>query len=291
MKHLKFFPFFVLSIVPFWLLYLLSDVIFIFVYRIFKYRRVVVRGNLERSFPDKTIPEIIEIEKKFYHHFCDLAFESIKILSMSNPSITKRFKITNQDFIEELYDQKKSIIMYTSHYGNWEWLSFLPLLIPYHVQTFYQKLSNNYFDQFMLMLRSNHGADGIESKQGYKSMVKLKQDKKMALTCIIGDQSPKKHSSKHWVNFLNQDTAFLVGADRIAEKLNQTVIFVSFTKPSRGKYEITFIPMQRNEDKEKGETLIDQYAKLLEKNIHKTPELWLWSHRRWKRKRSENEQK
>jgi KDO2-lipid IV(A) lauroyltransferase len=241
-----------------------------------------VRFNLKNSFPDKTIIEIIQIEKKFYKHFCDISFESIKALTISKKSIAKRFQIKNKNLIDELYSQNKNIILYTSHYGNWEWLSFSPLFLPYQIQTFYQELSNSYFNDLMLVLRSRFGTWCVESNQGYKTMVKLQQEGTLTMTCMIGDQSPKKQSSKHWVKFLNQETAFLIGPDRIAKKLNQTLLYASFKKPRRGKYEMEFISIEDSPNQCKSEELINKYVKLLENTIIETPELWLWSHRRWK---------
>ncbi len=285
-KYIKFFPFYVLSAIPLSTLYLLSDFSYIILYYLIRYRRKVVRTNLKNSFPDKKETEIVDIEKKFYKHFCDVAVESVKALTISNKQINKRLRIKNRELIEGLFRQKKNIILYAAHYGNWEWLSFLPLYIPYQSLTFYQKLSNDYFDELMQIIRSRHGAWCVESHQGYKTLVRLKNENIVTLAGIIGDQSPGKQSSKHWVNFLNQQTAFLVGADRIAKKLNQTVVYVSFQKLKRGVYEIAFESF--GDEHNKSEDIIDKYAAALERSIINTPELWLWSHRRWKLTRPYN---
>lgn len=282
MKYLKFFPFYILSLIPLPILFLISDFVYLVIYYGIKYRRDVVRTNLKNSFPDKSAIEIVQIEKKFYRHFCDITFESIKGLTISKKAIAKRVHIKNKELIDELYGQQKNIIMYTSHYGNWEWLIFLQLFLPYQVQIFYQKLSNNYFNDLLLLIRSRYGSLMVQSSQGYKTMVKSQQEGTLTLTCIVGDQSPKKTSSQHWVKFLNQETAFFIGTDRIAEKLNQTVIFASFHKPRRGQYEIEFIPLADNPDQSKGFGIIDEYAEVLENTITQRPELWLWSHKRWK---------
>jgi KDO2-lipid IV(A) lauroyltransferase len=282
MKYLKFLPFYILSILPLSFLFLISDFMFMMVYHLIKYRRTDVRSNLKNAFPDKTEIELIQIEKKFYKHFCDIAFESLKALTISKKTIAKRFQIKNKELIDGLYDQKKNIIVCTSHYGNWEWFSFLPLFTPYRILGFYQKLSNNYFEEFMLILRGRFGLSGVESNTGYKTMVKLQQEGTLTLTFITSDQSPKIKSTKHWLKFLNQETAFLVGASRIAKKLNQTVIYLTFRKLRRGKYEIEFISLEESPTQSKGEEIIDKYAEFLENTINEVPELWLWSHKRWK---------
>lgn len=286
MKYLKFSPFYLISFLPFWFLYLCSNLAFIIIYYVFKYRRKVVRINLLKSFPEKSEKAVVKIEKAFYQHFCDLAIESVKALTISKKSIKKRFHVANPELIEQLFQENKSIIMYTAHYGNWEWLIFLPLYIPFQVQTFYQKLSNGYFDEFMKTLRSRFGVWCVESMKGYKTMVKLNQDEILTLTCIIGDQSPRKDASKHWVNFLGQETAFLVGADRIAKKLNQAVLFASLKKVKRGYYSLEFIPIELNPAMNNSLEIIEKYSNSLQALISTSPELWLWSHRRWKLNKS-----
>lgn len=188
------------------------------------------------------------------------------------------------EIIEQYYNQERSIILYTAHYGNWEWLIFLPLLIPvnYKTQTIYQKLSNGYFNDFMLLLRSRFGVECVESAQSYKKLATLKREKRLNVTCVIGDQSPRADASKHWVKFLDQDTAFLVGTERIASKLDSVVLFTSYKKISRGKYEVTFIPIEENPAESTEGTIIEKYANQLEAAITNEPELWLWSHKRWK---------
>lgn len=283
MKYIKFLPFYILSILPLGCLFVVSDFMFVIIYYIIGYRRKVVRLNLKNAFPKKTEQEIIQIEKKFYQHLCDIIFEILKGLTMSKKTIAQRFRIKNIEMIEELHTREKNIILYTAHFGNWEWLGFLSLFIPYKTQTtFYQKLSNAYFNELMLLIRSRFDCICIESKQGYKTLIKLRQEKKLSITAIIGDQCPGGDASKHWVEFLNQDTAFLVGADRIAKKLNYEVIFVAFQKIKRGSYEIEFIPIENNSQLNKSEEMINQYAQCLETAIIQSPELWLWSHRRWK---------
>ena len=266
-------------------LYVLSDIVFFFLYYLIKYRRKVVFQNLRNSFKNKNDIELRKIEKRFYHHFCDVTFESLKSLTISKDMAMKRFRVKNPDLIQKYFEQKKNIILYAAHFGNWEWLSFLPLFFPYQVTTFYQALSNKYFDDLMKIRRERFGVMCFESDKGYRAIISFKQKNILTLNFIIGDQSPRKSSSKHWINFLNQETAFLVGADRIAKKSNQIVIFPAYTKKKRGFYEIEFKIIEEEIEKKNSNEIINKYAKLLEESITNSPELWLWSHRRWKLKR------
>lgn len=288
MKKFKFIPFYLLSLFPLSWLYLFSDICFIIVFHFIRYRRKVVRNNLTNSFPQKSISEIKEIEKKFYRHLCDLIFESIKSLTINKKSISKRFQLKNKELIEQFYKEDKNIVLYAAHYGNWEWISFLPLFLPHKITSFYKPLSNKYFDELMKLLRSRFGVLCVESEKGYKTILKLEQEKILSLNCIIGDQTPVKSSTNYWKTFLNQKTAFLPGADKIARKSNQVVIFPSFRKLKRGMYEITFELITESPKQNKTNEIIDKYASLLERKINRSPEFWLWSHRRWKLSPPEN---
>lgn len=283
---IKFFPFYVISLLPMFILNILSDLVYVIAYHIIKYRRKVVRENLKNSFTDKSEQEIILIEKKFYKHFSDIVFEAVKSLTISKEEIKKRFSIKNLELIEKYYAEGRSIILYTGHHGNWEWLIFLALFIPYQTITFYQPLSNKYFNELMRTIRERIGVICVESTKGYKTIISFKQQNILTLTCLIGDQSPTKKATKHWVQFLNQNTAFLIGPDRIANKSNQVVLFPAFEKSKRGHYTLDFKVIEEEPAKRNNYEIIDKYAKLLEETIIKSPELWLWSHRRWKLKMS-----
>lgn len=281
-KYIKYAPFYILSLMPFWVIYGLARFAFVILYHVAGYRKKVVEKNLTNSFPDKSDSEIKAISKAFYKHFCEIFIESIKVLTISPEKIKARYKFTNPEFLNNIYDEGKSIILYSAHFGNWEWMACLPLYTPYKFMSFYQEQSNKYFNDFMILLRERFGNQCIESKVGFKELVKNKREGNLTLTYVIGDQSPMSKSTMYWTNFLNQETAFLVGADRMAKKCGNVLVYPEFHQPKIGHYELTFksIPM---DDPEK--EAIQYYAEFLEENIKKQPHLWLWSHNRWKRKR------
>ncbi len=282
LARIKFIPFYALSILPMRVLYGMSTLSFMILYYLIKYRRGVVTCNMQKSFPAKSELEIGLMEKNFYRHFCDLMFESVKVLTISKKELKKRFHVKNPSLVQKFYDEKRSIVLYTAHHGNWEWLAFLPLYIPHQATAFYQPQSNKYFDSLMKLLRERFGVICVESNRGYKAILEFDQKNILTMNYIIGDQSPRKDSTKHWIQFLNQDTAFLIGADRIAKKSNQVVMFPSYSKKTRGHYEIEFKVIEEECMKKEGYEIIDKYAQLLEESIKSSPEMWLWSHRRWK---------
>jgi len=276
---LKFAPFYFLSLFPLFILHIFSGISAAILYGIIKYRRKVVLDNLQKTFPEKGLKELQKIEKRFYRHFCDIFIEALKTLTIRKSSIIKRYKLKNPDLVSRYFQEGKSLILYSGHYGNWEWMSSLPFHIHHQMLSFYQDQSNKYFDQLMLLIRERFGNKCVESKTGYKILSEYARNKQLTLTLIIGDQSPNKSSSKHWVPFLNRETAFLIGADRIAKKLGHTLLFPKMTKVKRGFYEFEFLEMEAYKN---SDNVIDSFAKLLEENIKEQPEMWLWSHRRWK---------
>jgi Kdo2-lipid IVA lauroyltransferase/acyltransferase len=281
-KQIKLLPVFAVSILPMFLLYLLSDLSFIVLFYLVRYRRVIVYTNLKNSFPLKNESEIKAIEKAFYRHFCDIFIESIKVLTISKRELHKRFMVKNPGVIQKYYEEKRSITLYTAHQGNWEWLAFLPLFIPHQAIALYYPQSIKYFDTLMKTIRERFGVICIESNKGYKTISGFAERNILTMNYIIGDQSPSGASTKHWTQFLNQDTAFLIGAERIAKKRNQVVIFPAFRKIKRGIYEIEFKLIEEEPLLINNNEIIDKYAALLEETILVSPEMWLWSHRRWK---------
>ncbi len=283
---IKFTPFYLYSILPMRVLYLFSDLAYLVVYYLVKYRRDVVRDNIKNSFPGKSETDIIEIEKKFYRHFSDIMVEILKSLTISRSSVNKRFIIINPEILEKYFDQNRSIVFYTSHQGNWEWLSFIPLFTQYTVTAFYTPPSNIYFRKLMEQIRCRFGLVCIEANKGYKTLLQYKQKNIPTLNLIAGDQRPQNGSTKHWVEFLNQETGFFIGVDRIAKKSDQVVIFPSFKKVKRGYYEIKLNVLEENPGINDDFCLIDNYTNILEQSIKESPEMWLWSHKRWKIKRN-----
>jgi len=279
-----------LSRLPFPILYFLSDLAYIILFYIVGYRKKVVLANLVNSFPQKNLKELLLIQKGFYKHFCDLIFESVKNLTISERSIRKRFKIKNLEMIEAYHAQNKSILLYLGHYGNWEWLSALSLYVPHQMVAFYQPLTNKLFDRLIKSSRERFGLIAVKSNHGYKALVEFSNQHILTFTLALGDQSPPGQTSKHWVNFLNQETAFLMGVDRIAKKMQMVVLFPLFKKTSRGHYEIEFEVIQEQMQDIESYQIIDNYAKRLESAIIQNPVLWLWSHRRWKLKKPGSEE-
>lgn len=184
--------------------------------------------------------------------------------------------------IEDHFRNGKNIIIYAGHYGNWEWFGAFPLLVPYKLNTFYQPLQNPYFDQLMKLIRSRFDLECIPSHRGYKKMLEMKTKNIKHMTLMVGDQSPADDKNVEWADFFDRKTAFLTGVERISKKLDLLVVFPHFTKPKRGYYEIRFVPLRPNKSSKTQNNLIQDFSHVLQKAITDAPEMWLWTHRRWK---------
>jgi KDO2-lipid IV(A) lauroyltransferase len=279
--------FYVLSLLPFSVLYLISDILFFLVYHVAAYRKKIVFDNISGSFPNKSTKEVESISKNFYKHFIDSMIESIKLLSISESQLKKRYRHKNADELNTFYDKNKNVILYMGHYGNWEWNAILPLVLKFKILTFYQTLKSSLFDDLIKNARERFGITASESEKGFKTMLSFWKNNVNTCTMMVGDQSPHVGRDRHWVKFLNRDTAFLTGVDRIAQKFEHVIVFLKVKKIKRGFYENEFIILEENSKSVPPGKIIDDFAHELEKTITEDPALWLWSHRRWKLNREE----
>lgn len=276
----------VLSRLPLSFLFILSNSGFIFVFYILKYRRKVTRQNLLNSFPTKSKQEIDNIEKIYYHHLFDMIVENIWGLNASANQLRERCKFINLEVLDKWYDENKNFIFLLGHTGNWEWsnLSF-STYSKHQLWALYRPLSDELFEYYFKKLRNRFGAKLIPMNNVTRA-INEKTDKPYGLA-FIADQSPVPQYA-YWTTFLNQETAFFNGYDKIARKKNWPVVYAHFKKVNRGKYEIEFEVITENPSALKENELTEIFIRKLEDDIHLSPEYWLWSHRRWKHKRSSN---
>ena len=272
------------SLLPFSILYVLSDFTYLIVYYLIGYRKKVVRENLKRSFPDKTDRELLATEKKFYHHLCDLLFESIKMATISKEEMSRRMKILNYEPLLKHYDENKSVLLITSHYGNWEWTSSFSMYLPADKPMYqvYKQLKNKFFDRLIYNLRIRFGSVNVEVNELFDVLSSLKQQGKMGMIGLISDQSPSRKGIKYQSQFLNQRTPVITGTEIIAKKYDFPVYFVQIRRVKRGYYTCNPVPICLHPQESGKFEITEKYIRLLEQEIMAEPAYWLWSHRRWK---------
>lgn len=284
---------FSLSLLPFWILYGIADVIYFFVRYIFKYRYKVINQNLLKSFPKKSDKERKKIRNDFYHFFCDYIVETIKLFSISKKALKRRMTFEGIDNIEkEMYTLDKNFcFVYLGHYGNWEWIASLPYWVPKDILCgqIYHPLASNAMDKLFLNLRDSFGGKSIAMKETLREIIRLRKKKQKTIIGFISDQSPKPNSIHHWVNFLNQDTPVFTGTEKIGKQVDALIYTAHITKKKRGHYHCAFKSMTANPKESEDFTLTDKYMNFLEDMIKENPAIWLWSHKRWKHTRQKTE--
>jgi KDO2-lipid IV(A) lauroyltransferase len=283
---------YLISILPFPVLYLLSDFMYVVVFYIFGYRKKVVFQNLRNAFPEKTEAEINRICKSCFKYLCDLVLETIKTLTISKPEVIKRCKFDPDSFdlLSKMADENKSIILVMGHYGNWEWAGhpYSLLLKKYQLYVIYHPIENNkYFDRLIHHIRTRNGTKLMAMRNTYKDMLAHKNE--LTTTVFIADQTPQPNSA-FWTTFLNQDTPIFKGTEVIAKKLNLPVVYATVKRVKRGYYEMFADLLTNNPASLADGELSVLHTRKLEAEIMAQPETWLWSHRRWKYKRSDVKQ-
>lgn len=280
--------FYFISILPFWLLYLLSDFLYLVVYVLIGYRKKVVTQNLISAFPQKSEEEIATIRRQFYRHFCDVMLETLKLLTISKRNLIKRCSMDEaaQQNFKTYLNNNQSVVCVLGHCGNWEWTSLaFQLYFPNNLTGVYHPLSNKNVDSFMLNLRRRFGGEMVAMNLLYKRLLQLKDLKKITTVGLIADQSPPPEGA-YWTRFLNQDTPVFYGPEKLAKKFNFPLIYLSSTKVKRGYYKLeTAVLTETPQQTAEGE-ISELHTRQLEKNLLQQPFNWLWSHRRWKHKKT-----
>ena len=275
-----------ISSIPYKVLYLISDLVFILIFHIVRYRRKVVIQNLENAFPAHSKTENEVIARKFYRQFCDTLIEGIKGLTISQEDIHKRMYNRNPELIDKYFDEGKSVIITTGHYYSWEWW-FLGIDIPvkHKIVLIYKELSNRYLETKLKRIRSSFGILPLPF-QGVRAFFKEKENGSYGY--IFGsDQAPHNPSKAYWMWFLNQETPVAFGAEKFAVEKDIPVVFCRINKIKRGYYEFEYIDIESNPTATQYGDITHKYTTVLEETIAKDPIGWLWTHRRWKREKPE----
>ena len=272
-----------LSFLPLPVMYFVTWPFFFLVAYVIKYREKIIVNNMRNSFPDKSEKEIQSLKMKFYRHFCDQIIESLKMFSISEKEATKRMKLVNPEVFEEVFKTGRSVALMLGHYNNWEFTSFINNRISHKFTAIYAGLRNKDMDALIKESRSFAGSEMVK-KNDLKGFIRRKNPDPFVLA-FVGDQSPSMSGKVYWTTFLNQESGFAMGAERYGKLLNMPVVFQKLEKVKRGHYRLTLEMIEANPKEANAGEVIEKYVRLLEDQINEAPEFWLWSHKRWKRKR------
>ncbi len=274
------------SLLPFSVLYILSDFFYIVIYHIIGYRKKVVRENLKNAFPNLNDKERKIIEKKFYHHLCDVFIETTKLSSFTEEELKKRVKIKNSERFYQLIEQGRNITVVFGHYHNWEWFAqALPIYIPITTYGIYKPLHNKIFDKLFYDMRTRFGIVALPMQTSMRTLIK--NSHKQFSIAVIADQTPSSSDTNYWTKFLEQDTPVFMGTEKISNHFDCVVAFMDINQVKRGYLEFEFVILAENTAELKEYEVTELHTRYLEKRIKEKPEFWLWSHRRWKHKASD----
>lgn len=275
----------VISRLPYKLFYALSDAICFLMYDILGYRKKVVRNNLQLSFPEKSLSEIIAIEKKFYHHFCDTFLEMIKTIHISEKEMQKRMIFKNLSILEEFYSKKQSFILMCGHYNSYEWLLSLALHLNCPAYAIYTPLTNPYFDRLIKETRAKFNAFLVSRYEIQSVINKNRNSGEMCVYGLASDQSPRNGKKQYWRTFMGVYVPVLTGAERISKQFGMPVVYCKIEKVKRGYYTTEFEVITDNPNAMPDYEITDIFTELLERQIREKPEFYLWSHNRFKYKK------
>ena len=285
---------YLLSLLPMWVHYLFSDILYLIVAHVLRYRHRVVWKNLSTSYPDKSEQELKKMQRQFYRHMCDLVAETIKYTTISDKNIMRRMTFKGSEQVAEILNGGQSVALLLGHYGNWEWVSSLVLWLRPLVNEnvimgqIYHPLENKVFNRVVLKTRGRMGSDSVAKNDTLRWILGNKRNGHPTILGYINDQVPKWENIHHWLTFLNhKDTPVFTGIERIVHSQNQAAVYVDVKHVGRGRYEceyhvITCHPEQMGEFE-----LTNIYFQRMEQTINRAPQYWLWSHNRWKRTREE----
>jgi len=273
-----------ISIIPFFLLYRLSDALSFAFKFILRYRYKVIRTNLSNAFPELKEAELRSLHYRFIEHLSDIFLEGIKGFSMSRNELLERYKVHQPETLLNSLGPDQSVLLAGSHYNNWEWgVLIFNQALPIQVSGIYQIVKNPFIHKFLMKRRARWGMNLISVNNAIQTITTYPE--KHAVM-ILSDQSPSNMKSAIWLNFLNQETPCLHGLGVMGIKTGFPVYYYEVLKPRRGYYEVHLQPLIKDPSSESVESITAKYYMALEKTIRQAPEYWLWSHKRWKRKRT-----
>ena len=281
-----------LALLPLKILYILSDVLCFLLYRVVHYRLRTVRTNLKNSFPEKDKTELREIERKFYQYLCDYMLEEIKLMGISFEELCRRMEYENKEIFLDMIEKYGGIILLIPHYANFEWIIGMGAImrkgdLPVQV---YKPLQNKYLDELFRVIRSRFGGYNVPKHSTAREVIKLRNEGKRIVLGLITDQSPNRSEAHYWTTFLNQDTVFMDGAERIAKMMSYPVFYCELIKNRRGYCKVVFDLITEHPKTTTEGEITEIFARRLKQTIRREPAYWFWSHKRWKLKREEMNQ-
>lgn len=277
---------YLISRLPYGTLYACSGLLYVMMYRIMRHRRATVRKNLAEAFPELTPDGRKDIERKFYRWLCDYMVETVKMLSVSRDELMSHIEFRNMEEIERRFDRGQTCAVFTAHYCNWELLSAAGTAMKRHREAvcglIYHPMSSKLFDRIFIKIRQNMGGVCVPDQDILRYLTTFRQQGLMNIFGYMADQSPDYANTHLWLPFLNHDTPVFTGAERIMRKMGNAVFYADLQRPHRGKYVCTFRLITDNPGEMEEHGITRRYFSMLEENVRRAPEFYLWTDDRWR---------
>lgn len=273
---------FIVSNLPFWLLYQLSNLLYVFLYHLIGYRKAVVQKNITLCGFATSPAEQKKVERKFYRFLCDLFLEAIKVKGMSKAQMMRRFSVTNPELLEDFAKQGKSVFVMTGHYANFEWLLALGYYVSLKPVAIYAPLQNKYFDKYIKKVRSIHNAALVSRKNFADEFATSQRENKLTLVGFAADQSPQRKSKNYYRTFFGHEVPVFTGAERLGKRFDVPVVMAKVKRTKRGYYQTTFSVLAEHPNELPDYQITDAFYEALEEQIKEDPSQYFWTHNRFK---------
>lgn len=272
---------YLLSLLPLWVLYLASDGAYLLLYRVVGYRKKVVTDNLARALGDLPRAERERITRAFYHNLADMLAETIKLFSISEKALARRFT-GDLSLLRQLEESGRSCQIHLGHYFNWEWANlYIQSRVRAPFLVTYMPLKNPAWNRLVRRLRGRTGSVLISAKDVARDMKPWQH--RPHISVLVADQNPGKIRRAYWFPFLGRMTPFYKGPELSARRGDHSIIYGEISKTGRGRYHINLRLVSDHPASEPEGAVTGRFVRLLEAGIRAQPENWVWSHRRWKR--------
>ena len=251
-------------------------------YRVFGYRKKVVRSNLKLSFPEYSRKELSLIEGRFYSHLCDLFLEIIKSMGMSKKEMIKRFHVKNIEVLTQFEVKNRSVFLMCGHYSSWEWMMSLGYHMNHNGYGIYTPIRNPYFDNLIRKIRSRHNAYMISQRTAAFNIKRMEDSNQRGVFGFASDQSPRAKPQNYWRSFMGVEVPVYTGAERLARELNIPIVFAKINRVKRGFYDVEFKLLTDSPKELMSYVITDTFTEWLEEQIRKDPSQYFWTHKRFK---------
>lgn len=288
-----------LSKLPLNVLYGLIPVFSFLLNRIFGYRKQVIKDNLERALfnaeitatndenPKETTQKTTQ---KYYRHLSKLFVESLKGFGIEKAELLERFKCSNPEILDAYFEQGESVILVSSHYANWEWGAIAaPLYLKHKSVCVYKPISNDFFEEKVNKSRTKYGLELVALSNTYRKIYRQESESKQSeignkpsAYILVSDQNPSNLKRAHWIDFFGQKTATIHGPALYANRFDLPIFYIDIKEIKQGYYDCRFEPICTNPKEVEPAEITQRFMTFLEAQIRRQPELWLWSHKRWK---------